>query len=89
MKTDDDMLPEYDLTALQSERGRYYQAYRQGHQVNIYQENMMETHYFTLEEGAVMLEPDVLAHFSNSESVNRALRGLIANISQSAPHTPT
>ncbi len=89
MKTDE-MLPEYNFTGQQGERGKYYQAYRQGHSVNVYKENgKVETHYFTLEEGAVMLEPDVLAYFSNSEAVNRALRGLIAIIPQSPPHALT
>jgi hypothetical protein len=36
----------------------------------------------TLEDGAVMLEPDVSAYFPDSEATNRALRGLIALIPQ-------
>jgi len=82
MKTDDDdMRPEYDFADQLGERGKYYQIYRQGHQVNIHKEDgTVETHYFTLAEGAVMLEPDVLAYFPNSEAVNHALRGLIALI---------
>jgi hypothetical protein len=34
--------------------------------------------YFQLEEGAVMLEPDVWEYYPDSEAVNRALRALIA-----------
>lgn len=34
-------------------------------------------HYFTQEEGAVMLDPDVKKHFPDSTAVNRALRSLI------------
>ena len=33
-----------------------------------------------LAEGAVMLEPDVRKYFASSESVNKALRSLIAII---------
>jgi hypothetical protein len=38
--------------------------------------------YFTLEEGAVMLEPDVREYFPDSEAVNKALRSLIMLIPQ-------
>ena len=85
MKTEeiDNMLPEYYFSGKQGERGKYHQAYRQGHQVKIHQpDGTVETHYFTLEEGAVMLEPDVSAYFPDSKAVNRALRGLIALIPQ-------
>jgi hypothetical protein len=77
----DDMLPEYDFSGKQGERGKYYQAYRQGHSVKIHKDDgTIETHYFTLEDGAVMLEPEVSAYFPDSEAANRALRGLIALI---------
>ncbi len=62
MKTEeiDDMLPEYDFSGKQGERGKYYQAYHQGYNVKIHKDGgTVETHYFTLEDGAVMLEPDV------------------------------
>jgi hypothetical protein len=36
-----------------------------------------QTTHFTLEEGAVLLEPDVRRYFPDSKAVNRALRGLI------------
>jgi hypothetical protein len=75
----DDMREEYDFANRKGERGKYYQAYRQGHKVVIHKENGdTEVHYFTLEDGAVMLEPDVRGYFPDSEAVNRALRGLIA-----------
>jgi len=77
----DDMLQEYDFSGKQGERGKYYQAYRQGHSVKIHKDDgTIETHYFTLEDGAVMLEPEVSAYFPDSEAANRALRGLIALI---------
>jgi hypothetical protein len=40
----------------------------------------VELQYFTLQDGAVMLEPDVKAYFPDSEAVNQALRSLIALI---------
>jgi hypothetical protein len=75
----DEMLPEYDFTGKQGERGKYYQACQQGHTVRIREEDGSVTvQYFTLEEGTVILAPDVRAYFPDSESVNRALRALIA-----------
>jgi hypothetical protein len=62
-------------------RGKYYKAYRAGHKVVIHQvDGTTSIQYFRLEEGAVMLEPDVRKYFSSSESVNKALRSLIAII---------
>jgi len=76
-----EMRPEYDFAGKKGERGRYYQAYRQGHSVKIHEEDGSTTvQYFSLEDGAVMLEPDVREFFPNSESVNQALRGLISLI---------
>jgi hypothetical protein len=76
-----EMLPEYDLRGKKGVRGKYYQAYRQGHTVRICKEGgTVSTHHFTLEEGAVMLEPDVREYFPTSESVNEALRSLITLI---------
>lgn len=73
-----EMLPEYDFTGKKGVRGKYYQAYRQGHTVKILQEDgTVSTQYFTLEDGAVMLEPDVRVYFPTSDSVNKALRSLI------------
>ncbi|MEJ2748882.1 MAG: hypothetical protein P8183_13410 [Anaerolineae bacterium] len=78
----EDILPEYDFSQMgDGERGKYYEAYRAGHTVRIMKEDGdVEVHYFTLEEGAVVLEPDVREYFPDSESVNEALRNLIALI---------
>lgn len=73
-----EMLPEYDFSGKKGVRGKYYHAYQQGHTVRIQQEDgSVSTQYFTLEEGAVLLAPDVREYFPDSESVNQALRGLI------------
>ena len=47
--------------------------------MKIHQEDgSVEEHHFTLEDGAVILEPDLKAKFPDSESVNKALRALVA-----------
>jgi len=78
----DDMRSEYDFPSMKGAvRGKYYKAYRAGHKVVIHQvDGTTSIQYFRLEEGAVMLEPDVRKYFSSSESVNKALRSLIAII---------
>lgn len=82
-KPEAEMLAEYDFRGRKGTRGKYYQAYQQGHTVRIHQENgTVVTQYFTLEEGAVLLAPDVREYFPDSESVNQALRGLIRLIPQ-------
>jgi len=79
--SEQDMPPEYDFTGKQGVRGKYYQAYRQGHSVRIHEsDGSVTVRYFTLEDGAVLLEPDVREYFPNSEAVNAALRSLIALI---------
>jgi len=72
----DEMRKEYDFSG--GVRGKHYKAYREGHSVRIHKEDgTTVVQYFTQEEGAVMLDPDVKAHFPDSESVNKALRSLI------------
>jgi hypothetical protein len=80
----DGTLPEYNFTGKKGTRGKYYRAYRKGHQVRIHREDGSVTvQNFTLEEGAIMLEPDVRKYFPDSESVNKALRSLISLIPSS------
>jgi hypothetical protein len=43
----------------------------------------VEIHYLTLEDGAVMLEPDIKKYFPDSEAVNNALRSLISSTDRS------
>ncbi len=76
----------------QSVRGKYHEAYQSGHTVRIRnQDGSVQVHHFTLEDGAVMLEPEVRKYFSTSEAVNKALRSLIALIPErcSARRPPT
>ena len=87
----DEMLPEYDFSGKKGVRGKYYRAYRHGHNVRIHQaDGSVVVQYFTLQDGAVMLEPDVKRYFPDSQSVNKALRALITLIPQkgSKPTSP-
>ena len=71
------MRDEYDFSG--GVRGKHYKAYRKGHSVIVHKEDgSTSVQYFTPEDGSVMLDPDVKVHFPDSESVNKALRSLIA-----------
>ena len=73
----EEMRDEYDFS--KGVRGKHHKAYREGHTVHIHKNDGATTvQYFTQEDGAVMLDPDIKVHFPDSESVNRALRSLIA-----------
>lgn len=73
---EEEMLPEYDFRG--GVRGKHYQAYRQGHTVMIRKnDGTTVVQSFKLEDGAVVLEPDVQAYFPDSQAVNKALRCLI------------
>lgn len=78
----EDMKAEYDFSRMKGGvRGKYYKAYQAGHKVVMNKaDGTASVQYFTLADGAVMLEPDVKKYFSSSESVNKALRSLIAII---------
>ena len=75
----EDMRSEYNFSTMKGAvRGKYYKAYREGHKVEIHKaDGSTAVQYFKLEDGAVMLEPDIREYFPNSESVNKALRSLI------------
>lgn len=75
----EEMRPEYDFSTMKGGvRGKYYKAYREGHKVVVHKEGGTDTvQYFKLEDGAVMLEPDVRKYFPTSDVVNKALRSLI------------
>ena len=73
----DEMREEYDFSG--GVRGKHYQAYRAGHVVRVRKsDGSIEQRHFTLQDGAVMLDPDLKVRFPDSESVNRALRSLVA-----------
>ena len=78
------MRREYDFS--KGVRGKHYLKYREGHTVRVRKkDSTVFVQYFTQEEGAVMLDPDVRAQFPDSESVNRALRTLIREPNSKMP----
>ena len=82
-----EMLPEYDFS--KGTRGKHFRNYRRGHDVKVHRrDGTVEVRHFQLEEGAVMLAPDVRKHFSDSDAVNQALRGLI-ELSRKQVRRPT
>lgn len=75
-KHDSEMQDEYDFS--DGVRGKHAGAYRDGHTVRITRKDgAVEEHLFTLEDGAVMLDPDLKVRFPDSEAVNTALRSLV------------
>lgn len=71
-----DMLPEYNFQG--GVRGKHAKEYSKGHTVIVHKEDgTSSVMHYTLEDGAVMLAPDVRKYFPDSESVNKALRSLI------------
>ena len=74
----DEMLPEYDFS--NGVRGKHFQTYREGHTVKIHKsDGTVDIQHFSLEDGAIMLDPDLRNHFPSSESVNKALRSLVSS----------
>lgn len=60
------------------ERGRYYDALQQGHSVRIHEDDgTITVQNFRLDEGTVLLDPDVREYFPDAKAVNAALRSLI------------
>lgn len=75
---DDGMLPEYDFTGKKGVRGKYFRGLQKGYSVQINNEDGTTTvkHYGP----TITLDGDVATYFPDSESVNKALRSLIALI---------
>lgn len=72
----DEIRAEYDFTG--GVRGKHYRAYQRGHTVRIHKKDgTTVVQRFKLEDGAVVLAPDVRSYFPDSDSVNQALRTLI------------
>jgi hypothetical protein len=77
-KHDAEMAAEYDFSQPGAVRGKHATAMRKGYRVVVHKiDGTTEERDFTLPQGVVALDPDVQSYFPDSESVNRALRGLI------------
>ena len=86
---EDAILDEYDFTGMKGVRGKYHKAYQEGHTVRIHEEDgTVSIHHYTLEDGAVLLEPDIRPYFPTSESVNEVLRTLIKLAPKKVPFNP-
>lgn len=73
----EEMRAEYDFSG--GVRGKHAAAYQQGHTVTIRKKDgATVVQNFKLDEGAVVLAPDVREYFPDAESVNSALRTLIS-----------
>ena len=63
------MRPEYDFTG--GVRGKHYKALRQGYTVEIHQsDGTTLVQHVKLEEGTIVLEPDVRKYFPDTETSN-------------------
>jgi hypothetical protein len=75
-KKNEEMRAEYDFS--KAERGKFYRPLDKGYTVHVTQsDGTTVVNHYTLAEDTVLLAPDVLEYFSDSESVNEALRSLI------------
>jgi len=75
-KKNEEMRAEYDFS--KAERGKFYRPLDKGYTVHVTKaDGATVINHYTLAEGAVLLAPDVLEYFSDSDSVNEALRSLI------------
>ena len=74
----DGMLPEYDFIGKKGVRGKYFRGLQKGATVHIHNEDGTTTvqHFGP----TITLDSDVSSYFPDSESVNNALRALIALI---------
>lgn len=75
-KKNEDMRAEYDFS--KAERGKFYRPMDKGYTVHVTKKDgTVEVNHYMLAEGTVLLAPDVAEYFTDSESVNEALRSLI------------
>ena len=72
-KNPEEMREEYDFST--GVRGKHARALRNGHTTIIHKANGSTA---ALETRPIILDADVREYFSDAESVNQALRGLIA-----------
>ncbi len=72
---DADMRSQYDFR--KGVRGKHYKAMQTGYTITIHKTDGTTIVKDVMPRGAVVLEPDIQAHFPDSDSVNRTLRCLI------------
>jgi hypothetical protein len=75
-KKNEEMRAEYDFS--KAERGKFYRPLDKGYTIHVQKKDgTVEVTRYILAEGMVLLAPDVLEYFPDSDSVNEALRSLI------------
>lgn len=74
-KNKDEMREEYDFRSKKGVRGKYYEAMKNGYTTIIHKSDGSTV---VKETRPIFIDEDVQKYFPNSESVNEALRGLIA-----------
>ena len=74
---DSTMRAEYDFR--NAVRGRAYRPLHKGYSLKIHKEDgTIVIQHFKIQEGTVLLAPDVRLYFPDSDSVNNALRALLS-----------
>lgn len=78
---DDQMRPEYDFR--EAVRGKHYFPLHEGYAITIHKaDGTTEVQQMTCDPGIIRLEPDVQEVFPDAQTVNRALRSLMALMTQ-------
>lgn len=71
----DEMQDEYDFRGKKGIRGKYYEAMKNGYTTIVHKSDGLTV---ITETRPIFLDEDVRKYFPDTESVNKALRGLIA-----------
>ncbi|GJQ34143.1 MAG: hypothetical protein JETCAE01_01530 [Anaerolineaceae bacterium] len=75
-KKSKDMRLEYDFS--KAERGKFYRPLNKGYTTRVTKrDGSVVVNHYAITAGTVVLAPDVMEYFPDSESVNEALRTLI------------
>ncbi len=78
---DNEMRREYDFRG--AVRGKFYKPMHEGYTVRVHKrDGTTIIQHYKIAKGTVMLQPDVRKYFTDSESVNTALRSLITLMAQ-------
>lgn len=75
----DEMRDEYDFSGKKGVRGKYYNAMRKGYTTIIHKSDGSTV---VKQTRPIYLDEDLQAYFPDSDSVNKALRGLIGHMAE-------
>ncbi|NOT48665.1 MAG: hypothetical protein HOP17_13065 [Acidobacteria bacterium] len=74
-KVNDEMPEEYDFSGKKGVRGKYAKAFKKGHSVRVYDKDKLISDKFF-----ASIDSDVREYFTDSKSINKALRTIISII---------